>query len=80
MSVIMWTIAAGTIIFGVGLTSAIRSRREQKKVTRRKIPISIAMGEIRTNEMSEAAAGTNRIWAAQPGDGALVGVGQGKEK
>ena len=37
MSVIMWTISAGLVIFGVGLTSAIGSRRRKNTPQRREM-------------------------------------------
>ncbi len=77
MSVIIWTIAAGVIIFSIGLISAIGSRRMQKKkkVARRKAPIPRPVGEVRSDAMNQAASGTDR-WAVHKGEGVLAGVGQ----
>lgn len=76
MSVIIWTIAAGVIIFSIGLFSAIGSRRK-KKAIRRRTPVSRPVGVIRTDAMNQAASGTDR-WAVHKGEGVLVGAGQGK--
>ncbi len=91
MDVITWTVVGGSLVFILGLFSAISARRQRKQkpdthvtVIEQAEMISPKKKDDRAGEMSMAAGGTGnrtereREFESKYG-GALAGAGQGRE-
>jgi hypothetical protein len=83
--VIVWTVILGTGVFGIGLISAISSRRRRHRdpvigvrATGNVKTIPTEIGGNLAGEMNNAASGTGQ-WAAHSDEGVLAGAGQGRE-
>ena len=90
--VIIWAAVMGIVIFGLGLLSAIGSRKHRKQNPPTYFTTAVSgeitpmkrTGDRTAGEMSMTASGTGNV-AASEGDfatkygGALAGAGQGRE-
>lgn len=65
--VIVWSLIIGTGIFGIGLTSALASRKERRRINRSRQGRSAAPGPgsgPRPNALNPAAGGNGNILAS----------------